>query len=60
MIRKIFGKKQFSPLKYLIKNITQVTNIKDIADTLAETFSAKLQHRISQIQRQERKTKSQF
>ena len=40
MIRKISGKNQSTPLKHLIKNNTQVTNIKDIADTLAETFSA--------------------
>ena len=40
MIRKISGKNQCTPLKHLIKNDTQVTNIKDIADTLVETFSA--------------------
>ena len=40
MIRKIYCKNQSTPLKHLIKNNTQVTNIKDIADTLAETFSA--------------------
>ena len=40
MIRKISGKKQFTPLKHLIKNNTEVTNIKDIADKLDETFSA--------------------
>ena len=37
MIHKISGENQSTPLKYLIKNNTQVTNIKDIADTLAET-----------------------
>ena len=36
MISKISGKN----LKHLIKNNTQVTNINDTADTLAETFSA--------------------
>ena len=40
MTRKISGKNDFTPLKHLIKNNTQVTNIKDIANTLAETFSA--------------------
>ena len=40
MILKISGKNQSAPPKHLIKNNTQVTNIKDIADTLAETFSA--------------------
>ena len=40
MIRKISGKNQSTPLKHLILNNTQVTNIKDIANTLAETFSA--------------------
>ena len=40
MIRKISGKIQTTPLKNLIKNKSDVTNIKDIADTLAETFSA--------------------
>ena len=38
MIRKISGKNQSTPLKHPIKNNTQVTNIKDITDTLAETF----------------------
>ena len=37
MIRKMSGKNQSTPLKHLIKDNTQVTNIKDIADTLAET-----------------------
>ena len=40
MIHKISSKNRSTPLKYLIENNTQVTNIKDIADTLAETFSA--------------------
>ena len=40
MIRKISDKNQFTPLKHLIKYNTQVTTIKDIADTLAKTFSA--------------------
>ena len=40
MIRKISGKIQTTPLKNLIKNKSEVTNIKDIADALAETFSA--------------------
>ena len=40
MIRKISGKTQAKPLKNLIKNKSEVTNIKDIADALAETFSA--------------------
>ena len=39
MIRKISGKNQSTPLKHLIKNNTQVTNKKDIVNTLAETFS---------------------
>ena len=38
MIHKIAGKNQSSTIKHLIKN-NKVTNIKDIADTLAETFS---------------------
>ena len=37
MIHKISGKNQPTPLKHLIKNNTQVTNINDIANTLAET-----------------------
>ena len=37
MIRKIFGKNQSTPLKHLIKNNTQVTNLKDIAEKLAVT-----------------------
>ena len=37
MIRKILGKIQTTPLKNLIKNKSEVTNIKDIADALAET-----------------------
>ena len=40
MIYKISGKNQFTPLKHFIKNNTQINNIKDIADTLAETFWA--------------------
>ena len=64
MIRKISGKDQSIPLKHLILNNTQVTNIKDIANTLAETFSAnysyKLQHRISQIQKKKEKQKLNF
>ena len=40
MIRKISGKILTTPLKNLIKNKSEVTNIKDIADALAETFSA--------------------
>ena len=39
MVRKIAGKNQPTPLKNLIKSNIQITNIKDIADTLAETFS---------------------
>ena len=39
MISKIAGKNQSSTIKYLIKNNDEVTNIKDIANTLAETFS---------------------
>ena len=38
MIPKISGKNQSTLLKHLIKNNTQITNIKDI-NTLAETFS---------------------
>ena len=34
------GKIQTKPLKNLIKNKSEVTNIKDIADALAETYSA--------------------
>ena len=34
MIHKISGKIQSTPLKHLIKNNTQVINIKDIANTL--------------------------
>ena len=40
MIRKISGKNQSTLLKHFIKNNTQVTNIKDIANTQAESFSA--------------------
>ena len=40
MIRKISGRNQSTPLKHLIKNNTQVANIKDITNTEAETFSA--------------------
>ena len=40
MIRKISGKIQTTPLKNLTKNKSEVTNIKDIADALAGTFSA--------------------
>ena len=40
MIRKISGKNQSTPFKHLIRKNTQVTTIKDIADTLAETFTA--------------------
>ena len=39
MVRKIAGKNQPTPFNHLIKNNIQITNIKDIADTLAETFS---------------------
>ena len=39
MICKISDKNQYTSLKPLIKNNIQVTNIKDIVDTLAETFS---------------------
>ena len=39
IVRKIAGKNKPTPLKHLIKNKIQITNIKDIADTLAETFS---------------------
>ena len=40
MIRKISGKNKVTPLKHLIINNSEITNIKDIADTLAGTFSA--------------------
>ena len=40
MIRKISGKSQSTALKHLTKNKTGATTRKDIADTLAETFSA--------------------
>ena len=40
MIRKISGKNQSTPLKHLIKNNTQVTNIKDIDKTQTGAFSA--------------------
>ena len=40
MTHKISGKNQATPLKHLIEYNTQVTNIKNNADTLAETFSA--------------------
>lgn len=40
MIQKIAGKNQPTTIKHLIKNNDEVTNIKDIADTLAETFLA--------------------
>ena len=60
MISKIAGKNQSIPPKPLIKNNTQVTNIKDIADLLSKFLLHKLQNRISQIQRQERKAKAQF
>ena len=39
MIHKISSKKQSTPLKHLIKNNTQVINIKDIANTLADSSS---------------------
>ena len=39
MIHKISGKNLSTRHKHLIKDNTQVTNIKDIANTLAETFS---------------------
>lgn len=39
MIRKIAGKNNSTTIKHLIKNNDEVTNIKDIANTLAETFS---------------------
>ena len=39
MVQKFAGKNQPTPLKHLIKNNIQITSIKDIADTLAETFS---------------------
>ena len=39
MVRKIAGKNQPFPLKHLIKNNIQIPNIKDIANTLTETFS---------------------
>ena len=35
MIHKISDKNQSTPLKHLIKNNTRVTDIKDIANTLA-------------------------
>ena len=47
MICKISGKSQSTPLKYLILNNTQVTNIKDIANTLVETFLANCSSRNS-------------
>ena len=40
MFCNISGKNQSTPLRHLIKNNTQVTNIKDIANTLTQTFSA--------------------
>ena len=39
MVCKIAAKNQPTPLKHLIKNCIQITDIKNIADTLAETFS---------------------
>ena len=39
MVRKIAGKNQSILLKHIIKNNIQITNIKNIADTLTETFS---------------------
>ena len=39
MISKISGKTLSTPLKYIVKNNIQVTNIKDIADKQAENFS---------------------
>ena len=40
MTRKISCKNHSTPYKHLIKNNTQVTNMKNIAATQAETFSA--------------------
>ena len=39
MVHKIAAKDQRTLFKYFIKNNIQIINIKDIADTLAETFS---------------------
>ena len=39
MMRKISGKTQPTALKHLTENKTEATSKKDIADTLAETFS---------------------
>ena len=63
MIRKISGKNQSTPLKHLIKNSIQVTNIKDVADTLAETFSANSSSTNSYTEFhkfKDRKTKARF
>ena len=59
MIHKTSGKNQSTPLKYLIKNNTQVTNIKDIANTLAETFSANSSSTNSNIEFQKYKNKKE-
>ena len=40
MMRKISGKSQPTALKHLTQNKTEATTKNDIADTLAETFSA--------------------
>ena len=39
MIRKIAGKHQVTPIKHLSKNNFIITDEKNIADLLAETFS---------------------
>ena len=59
MICKISGKNQSTPLKLLIKNNTQVTNIKDIANTLAETFSANSSSKNSNTEFQKYKDKKE-
>ena len=58
MIRKISGKTQSTLLKHVIKNDTQVTNIKDIADTMAET-SADSSPQNSNIEFHKRKDKKE-
>ena len=49
-IRKISEKNQSTPLKRLINNNTQVTNIKDITDTFTEIFSANSSSTISDLE----------
>ena len=59
MIKKISGKTQSTPLKHLIKDNIEITNIKDIADTLAETFSTNSSSKNANKQFLNHKTKTE-